>query len=70
MRPLAEKGGSDRGEDFEAAALFDVPTATWSRMKAGSYKGRLDQAKVTRSWPKATCATERGAVRSTFARRG
>ena len=22
MRPLAEKGGSDRGEDFEAAALF------------------------------------------------
>ena len=22
MRALAEKGGSDRGEDFEAAALF------------------------------------------------
>ena len=23
----------------EAAALFDVPTATWSRMRAGTYKG-------------------------------
>ena len=33
----------------QAAALFDVPTATWSRMKAGSYAGRLDQDKVTRA---------------------
>lgn len=33
----------------EAAALFDVPPATWSRMKAGSYKGTLDQDKVTRA---------------------
>lgn len=33
----------------EAAALFDVPSATWSRMKAGSYKGKLDQDKVTRA---------------------
>lgn len=33
----------------EAAALFDVPTATWSRMKAGAYKGVLDQDKVTRA---------------------
>ncbi|MEO9738895.1 MAG: antitoxin Xre-like helix-turn-helix domain-containing protein [Roseobacter sp.] len=33
----------------EAAALFDVPSATWSRMKAGSYKGVLDQDKVTRA---------------------
>jgi hypothetical protein len=33
----------------EAAALFDVPLATWSRMKAGSYKGTLDQDKVTRA---------------------
>ena len=33
----------------EAAALFDVPTATWGRMKAGSYKGMLDQDKVTRA---------------------
>ena len=32
----------------EAAALFDVPSATWSRMKAGTYKGVLDQDKVTR----------------------
>ncbi|MEP4433958.1 MAG: antitoxin Xre-like helix-turn-helix domain-containing protein, partial [Hyphomicrobiales bacterium] len=33
----------------EAAALFDVPIATWSRMKAGAYKGNLDQDKVTRA---------------------
>ncbi|MAB00731.1 MAG: DUF2384 domain-containing protein [Stappia sp.] len=33
----------------EAAALFDVPSATWGRMKAGTYKGRLDQDKVTRA---------------------
>ncbi len=33
----------------EAAALFDVPSATWSRMKAGVYKGVLDQDKVTRA---------------------
>lgn len=35
--------------NLEAAALFDVPPATWSRMKAGSYKGNLDQDKVTRA---------------------
>lgn len=33
----------------EAAALFDVPIATWNRMKAGVYKGNLDQDKVTRA---------------------
>lgn len=33
----------------EAAALFDVPIATWSRMKNGAYKGVLDQDKVTRA---------------------
>ena len=33
----------------EAAALFDVPIATWNRMKAGTYKGNLDQDKVTRA---------------------
>ena len=33
----------------EAAALFDVPTATWSRMKAGTFNGNLDQDKVTRA---------------------
>ncbi len=33
----------------ESAALFDVPTATWSRMKAGSYRGILDQDKLTRA---------------------
>jgi hypothetical protein len=33
----------------ESAALFDVPPATWGRMKAGTFKGRLDQDKVTRA---------------------
>lgn len=33
----------------EAAALFDVPIATWSRMKAETYKGKLDRDKVTRA---------------------
>jgi len=33
----------------EAAMLFDVPAATWGRMKAGTYKGLLDQDKVTRA---------------------
>ena len=33
----------------EAANLFDVPIATWNRMKAGVYRGRLDQDKVTRA---------------------
>lgn len=33
----------------ESAALFDVPTATWSRMKAGNYRGILDQDKLTRA---------------------
>ena len=35
--------------NLEAASLFDVPMATWSRMKAGNYKGNLDQDKVTRA---------------------
>ena len=33
----------------EAATLFDVSPATWSRMKAGNYKGKLDQDKITRA---------------------
>ncbi|XUU60968.1 antitoxin Xre-like helix-turn-helix domain-containing protein [Erythrobacter sp. HA6-11] len=33
----------------EAAALFDVPSATWSRMKADAYRGKLDRDKVTRA---------------------
>lgn len=33
----------------EAAQLYDVPSATWSRMKSGSFKGNLDQDKVTRA---------------------
>lgn len=33
----------------EAAAIFDVSTATWSRMKSGKYNGILDQDKITRA---------------------
>ena len=33
----------------EAAELFNVPSATWSRMKAGGFKGRLDQDRKTRA---------------------
>lgn len=33
----------------EAAALFDVPPATWGRMKAGRYTGTLDQDKMMRA---------------------
>ena len=33
----------------EAAALFDVPIATWNRMKADTFNGTLDQDKVTRA---------------------
>ena len=35
--------------DEEAAALFDVPPATWSRMKASTFKGSLNRDKVTRA---------------------
>ena len=33
----------------EGAALFDVPQATWDRMKQDAFKGRLDRDKVTRA---------------------
>ncbi|MCF6302588.1 MAG: MbcA/ParS/Xre antitoxin family protein [Devosiaceae bacterium] len=33
----------------EAADLFDVPPATWGRMKDGTFKGRLDLDKITRA---------------------
>lgn len=33
----------------EAAALFDVPAATWNRMKSGTFNGSLDRDKVTRA---------------------
>ena len=33
----------------EAAALFDVPIATWNRMKAGTFRGKLDQDKMMRA---------------------
>ncbi|MBB4954477.1 hypothetical protein H4S14_002954 [Agrobacterium vitis] len=33
----------------EAAQLFDVSIATWNRMKAGDFRGHLDQDKRTRA---------------------
>ncbi len=33
----------------EAADLFNVPIATWNRMKNGSFRGRLDKDKITRA---------------------
>ena len=33
----------------EAAALFDVPLATWNRMKAGQFRGTLDRDKLMRA---------------------
>lgn len=33
----------------EAAALLDVPPATWGRMKAGQFNGTLDRDKVMRA---------------------
>ena len=33
----------------EAAALFDVPQATWNRMKSATFNGSLDRDKVTRA---------------------
>lgn len=33
----------------EAAELFNVPSATWSRMRANGFKGRLDQDRKTRA---------------------
>lgn len=33
----------------EAAALLDVPIATWNRMKKGNFRGTLDRDKATRA---------------------
>lgn len=33
----------------EAADLFDVPLATWNRMRAGTFKGKLGRDKMTRA---------------------
>jgi hypothetical protein len=33
----------------EASALFDVPIATWNRMKASTFRGTLDRDKLTRA---------------------
>lgn len=35
--------------NLDSARLFDVPLATWNRMKAGTFSGRLDQDKLTRA---------------------
>lgn len=36
-------------KNAEAAALFDVPIATWNRMKAGQFRGVLDHDKTMRA---------------------
>ena len=33
----------------QSADLFDVPIATWNRMKGGAFRGKLDQDKKTRA---------------------
>jgi hypothetical protein len=33
----------------ESSALFDVPVATWNRMKSSTFNGGLDRDKVTRA---------------------
>ena len=33
----------------QSAALFDVPPATWARMKSATFNGPLDRDKVTRA---------------------
>jgi len=33
----------------DAAALFDVPLATWNRMKSGQFRGTLDRDKLMRA---------------------
>ena len=48
-RPSVRAANALDLSNAEAAALFDVPSATWSRMKSGTYKGVLDQDKVTRA---------------------
>jgi hypothetical protein len=36
-------------KNSQAAALFDVPLATWNRMKAGQFRGSLDHDKLMRA---------------------
>ena len=33
----------------EAAVLFDIPLATWNRMRSATFNGNLDRDKVTRA---------------------
>lgn len=49
VKAVVRAAGEWSLSNAESAALFDVPSATWSRMKAGTYKGVLDQDKVTRA---------------------
>ena len=35
--------------NMQAAALFDVPIATWNRIKAGQFRGVLDHDKTMRA---------------------
>ncbi|MHA1547862.1 MAG: antitoxin Xre-like helix-turn-helix domain-containing protein, partial [Alphaproteobacteria bacterium] len=49
VKAVVRTAAAWRLTNAEAAALFDIPPATWSRMKDGNFKGRLDQDKVTRA---------------------
>lgn len=49
VRAVVRAADSWQLTNQEAAKLFDVPIATWNRMKSGSFKGKLDQDKVTRA---------------------
>jgi hypothetical protein len=49
VRAIVRAFGSWNLTGKEAADLFDVPLATWNRMRAGTFKGKLDQDKMTRA---------------------
>jgi hypothetical protein len=49
VRAVVRAGDAWKLTGQEAADLLDVPLATWNRMKAGTFKGKLDRDKVTRA---------------------
>lgn len=49
VKALVRVFDSWEATNAEAAALIDVPSATWGRMKSGTFNGSLDRDKVTRA---------------------
>lgn len=49
LRAVIRAADAWRLTNQEASALFDVPIATWNRIKAGTFRGRLDRDKLTRA---------------------